>query len=242
MVRRRPPLPWEALDALPPAAIDALAQLVQKAADVATGEVDTVMWSDLTDDVTRLYLAAEAVASAPDERDEPEEVNFGDLIARHLRRAREESGWTQEQVAGAMREAGWAWQRVTVAEVEGGGRRVSLDELLALAVIFGVPMIRFVLPGPGDYVRLPEGSRCYRTLDDDAVRELMLGPGSYLGAVDETWERPRHVAKATGDRPEWRPAPAMWEKRRRMRPIEVPSVGDRADESVAVHTSKEASR
>ncbi len=222
MARKRPPLPWEALDALPPAAIDALGQLIQRGADVATGDVENLVWADLTDDVTRFYLAAEAVAPAPDERDEPEEVTFGDVIARELRRAREDSGWTQEQLASAMREAGHSWLRVTVAEVEGGGRRVSLEELLALAVLFGVPLVRFLLPGSGDFMRLPEGTRCYRTLGDDAVVELVLGPGSSLDAVDRTWERPTHVAKASQGRPEWRPAPAMCDRRHRMRPIQTP--------------------
>ncbi len=238
MAHKRPPLPWEDLDALPPAAIDALAQLVQKAADVARGEAETLFWSDLTDDVTRLYLAAEAVAPEPDERDEPEEVTFADLIARHIRQAREDSGWTQEQLAAAMREAGHAWQRVTVAEVEGGGRRVSLEELLALAILFGVPMVRFLLPGQGDFIRLPEGARGYRTLGDDTVAMLMLGPDSELGAVDLTWERPALIAKASGGRPEWRPAPAMWAKRQRMRPIKT---GRPVDDQTPEPVSQEAS-
>jgi transcriptional regulator with XRE-family HTH domain len=204
---------------LPPAAIDALGRVIQRAADVATGETENRMWSGLTDDVTRLYLAAEAVAPAPDDRDMPEEVSFGDVTAREVRRARDDSGWTQEQLGGAMRDAGHPWQRVTVAEVEGGGRRVSLEELLALAIVFGVPMVRFLLPGYNDYMRLPEGTRCYRTIDDDAVADLMLGPDSQLGPVDRTWERPTHVAKASQGRPEWRPAPAMWDKRHRMRPV-----------------------
>lgn len=223
MARKRPPLPWDALEALPPAAIDALGVLIQRAADVATGETENLMWPDWTDDVTRLYLAADAVAPVPDERDEPEEVSFGDVTAREVRRAREDSGWTQEQLAGAMRDAGHPWQRITVAEVEGGTRRVSLEELLALAVLFGVPMVRFLLPGPGDYMRLPEGTRCYRTLGDDTVADLMLGPDSILGPLYGTWERPGHVAKAGQGRPEWRPAPAMWDKRLRMRPVETPA-------------------
>lgn len=243
MARNRPPLPQEAIEVLPPAAIDALAQIIQKGADVATGETENLMWSDFADDLTRFYLAAEAVAPEPDERDErdePEEVTFVDVCAREVRRAREDSGWTQEQLAGAMRKAGYPWQRVTVAEVEGGGRRVSLEELLAVAILFGVPMVRFLLPGSGDYLRLPEGTRCYRTLSHDTVAMLMLGPDSELGAVARTWERPAHVARARGGRPEWRPAPAMWAKRQWMRPVRTgPAVDDQTPEPVAQEESVE---
>lgn len=247
MARKRPPLPWEALDSLPPAAIDALGQLIQKGADVASGECESLIWGDLTDDVTRFYLAAEAVAPVPDERHEPEEVSFGDLTARHLRRAREDSGWTQEQLASAMREAGHAWQRVTVAEVEAGARRVSLEELLALAVLFGVPMVRFLLPRSGDVMKLPEDTRCYRTLGDDTVIQLMLGPDSFLGPVDRTWERPTHVAKVNQGPGEWRPAPDLWDKRHRMGPVDSNNgAGTPSPERLAIYEhaarDEEASR
>lgn len=65
MARKRPALPCEALDSLSPTAIDPLGQLIQKGADVASGECESLVWGDLTDDVTRFYLAAEAVAPVP---------------------------------------------------------------------------------------------------------------------------------------------------------------------------------
>ena len=54
-------------------------------------------------------------------------------IASNLRLAREMAGLTQGQVAKNL-----GWHRPTVSEVEAGRRRVSAEELSALAELYGV--------------------------------------------------------------------------------------------------------
>ena len=45
-----------------------------------------------------------------------------------------------------MAELGFGWRRVTVAEVEAGDRRVSLEEVVALGLRFEEPALQFLLP------------------------------------------------------------------------------------------------
>lgn len=59
--------------------------------------------------------------------------NVRDQIATRLRRAREAAGLTQGQVAKMMKV-----HRPTLSEIEAGRRRVSADELIKLAEIYGV--------------------------------------------------------------------------------------------------------
>ena len=54
-------------------------------------------------------------------------------IASRLRLSREMAGLTQNQVAKSFN-----WHRPTVSEIEAGRRRVSAEELLALAEMYGV--------------------------------------------------------------------------------------------------------
>ncbi len=54
-------------------------------------------------------------------------------IASRLRLSREMAGLTQGQVAKSLN-----WHRPTVSEIEAGRRRVSAEELAALAEMYGV--------------------------------------------------------------------------------------------------------
>ena len=54
-------------------------------------------------------------------------------IASRLRLSREMAGLTQGQVAKSLE-----WHRPTVSEIEAGRRRVSVEELAALAEMYGV--------------------------------------------------------------------------------------------------------
>ena len=54
-------------------------------------------------------------------------------IASRLRLSREMAGLTQSQVAKSL-----DWHRPTVSEIEAGRRRVSAEELAALAEMYGV--------------------------------------------------------------------------------------------------------
>ena len=67
-----------------------------------------------------------------------------DYVARErgadalVRRARVEKGWTQEDLARAMRQHGFRWSQSTVARVEGGQRPMLYTEASALADLLGI--------------------------------------------------------------------------------------------------------
>jgi transcriptional regulator with XRE-family HTH domain len=100
------------------------------------------------------------------------------LVGAHVRRLRGEQGLTQEDVSEGMVERGFGWTRVTVAEIEGGNRRITLDEWLGLAVVLAVPAISLLIPE--DRVRITTE---FAALTGDDMR-LLLHEGT-LGASDE---------------------------------------------------------
>ena len=57
---------------------------------------------------------------------------------RSIRRARVEKGWTQEDLARAMRQHGFRWSQSTVARVEGGQRPMLYTEASALTDLLGI--------------------------------------------------------------------------------------------------------
>ena len=67
-----------------------------------------------------------------------------DYVARErgadalIRRARVEKGWTQEDLARAMRQHGFRWSQSTVARVEGGQRPMLYTEASALTDLLGI--------------------------------------------------------------------------------------------------------
>ncbi len=67
-----------------------------------------------------------------------------DYVARErgadalIRRARVEQGWTQEDLARAMRQHGFRWSQSTVARVEGGQRPMLYTEASALTDLLAI--------------------------------------------------------------------------------------------------------
>jgi transcriptional regulator with XRE-family HTH domain len=59
------------------------------------------------------------------------------VVAANIREARRARGWSQQQLAEQMTEAGVAWTRPIVGYAENAGRKLTVDELVALAVVFG---------------------------------------------------------------------------------------------------------
>jgi transcriptional regulator with XRE-family HTH domain len=129
-------------------------------------------------------------------------------IANHLRDLRVQSGWTQADLAEAMSRLGFDWKRITVAEAERtqNTRRVSLEEMLALAALFGVPMIELLLPSSGSVVELSD------ELDAPAeqLRALMLGAGGQPGSGGAGWSPAARLTARYGRRP----ASDLWRARR----------------------------
>jgi transcriptional regulator with XRE-family HTH domain len=136
--------------------------------------------------------------------------SYGALIAENLRNLRDDAQWTQSQIANAMARAGFDWKRITVAEVEGGTRRVSLEELCGLAALFAVPVLSMLLPATDEsgWVEI-NGSLEVRP---QILRELVLGRGGAVGEGGTRWRAPATILRNfEGDDP--RPATDLWRNR-----------------------------
>jgi transcriptional regulator with XRE-family HTH domain len=91
------------------------------------------------------------------------EATFGQSI-RILRQAR---GWSQGDLAEAMRSSGFDWQQSTASKTEQATRPVRLNEAAALAALFRVPLAVMVQPVQSDVERYAETRR----LLDSAIEE-----------------------------------------------------------------------
>jgi len=132
-----------------------------------------------------------------------EVVGFTEVIASHVRGHRQAAGWTQERLAEAMSRLGFGWKRLTVVEVEGTARKASLEEVLGLSILFGVPVVQFLLPADTQDIALPNG----HALDSGTVAELVAG-GPLATPDPATWKAARRAALVGVD-DDWRPAPDL---------------------------------
>lgn len=147
-----------------------------------------------------------------------EPLDFGATIARNLREIRLQTGWTQASLATAMERLGFGWKRATVAEVEGGSRRVSLEELLALAVLYAVPMVELLLPIESEPIRWTAGSQLSSTQIRDLLYGVDDGPDGEqrLIAGGPGWTVAADVAGSGTGQGDWRPASDLWRELRRL--------------------------
>ncbi len=65
-------------------------------------------------------------------------ANPEQYIGQSVARVRRGRGWTQERLATAMDVRGFPMHQTTVAKLEGGTRPIRVNELFALAEIFGL--------------------------------------------------------------------------------------------------------
>lgn len=74
----------------------------------------------------------------------------GDVVGTRVRRAREQRGWTQQQLVDRLDELGHPMNRVTLAKIERPGstrsRNVSLVDVLALSAALDIPPTLLFLP------------------------------------------------------------------------------------------------
>src|SRR5438105_3592545 len=77
----------------------------------------------------------------PNQQDPPEGAS-AKAVGAYLCRLREAHGVTQAQLAQAAQADGLPWSRNLVAVIEGGGRRLDLDEMLLLPEILARLKIR----------------------------------------------------------------------------------------------------
>jgi hypothetical protein len=111
-------------------------------------------------------------------------------VGEQVRRLREDASARQEDVAAGARRIGLAWNRATVALVEGGFRQLSAGELLILPLIYKV-MITKVLNTPSSNREwpkladfLPESGLCEVargcTLPASLLRNVATGKSIFL--------------------------------------------------------------
>jgi transcriptional regulator with XRE-family HTH domain len=91
-------------------------------------------------------------------------VTPNQLVARNLRRARDERGWSQTEAVRHLSQAGLSWSKTTLSEAEqaatkAAGRAFSADELVGMARTFNKPVTWFFMPEEdGDYEVAPKGA------------------------------------------------------------------------------------
>ncbi len=135
-------------------------------------------------------------------------ASFAEIIGENVRALRVEAEWSQEALAASMDSLGFPWKRLTVTEVEGASRRLSLEELLAMGTLFAVPAIELLLPKTYA-LDWPLGQ-----LLPSVVHELFLGRGGAIGDGGVRWGAP---VVALGDptaEDDYRPAADLWRNRR----------------------------
>lgn len=119
------------------------------------------------------------------------------IIGVNLKRLREAAQWKQAPLAASMVEMGFSWSQVTVAQTEGGSRRrVSYEELFALAALFGVPVAEFLMP----IAHAVEISPVVMLTAADA-RELVIGRSGRLGGAGARWAAARRACATVQERP-----------------------------------------
>lgn len=131
------------------------------------------------------------------------------VVGYRLGEVRRLAGWSQADLATAMTTAGFSWKRITVAEVEAGKRRTSIEELLGIAAVFAVPAVEFLLPHKADYLGWPDGW----SLDPQDVQDLILGIGGKVGRGGADWEAAARAARAEPGEGDWRPAKDLYRRR-----------------------------
>lgn len=142
-----------------------------------------------------------------------ETASWADVLRDRVRTLRNLADWTQAQLAEAMIVLGFDWKRSTVAEIETGKRRVSLEEAIGLAVLFGVPVYRLMTPRGS--ARLEVTPRL--AIDRQLLEELFFG---HIGLVERVsftgahWPAARQASELAGAGDDyWRPAWDMWRNR-----------------------------
>lgn len=95
------------------------------------------------------------------------------VLAERLREVRDHKGWTQQGLAERLREANTTIaDRATVAKIEAGTRKVTLDETLWLAAVLDVAPPFLVLPTKGlEHVEVLPGY----AIDAASAREWFTG-------------------------------------------------------------------
>ena len=134
--------------------------------------------------------------------------SFAGVIGANLKALRLEADWTQLALAEAMKALGFRWQRITCAEVEIATRRVTMEEVFALSVLFAVPVVEMFAPPEGTVVEWRHGD-----LAGADVVELFVGEGGAPGEGGTSWRTAARAAGKPRTRSDRRPAVDLWANR-----------------------------
>ncbi len=70
-----------------------------------------------------------------------------ETFGKRLKFLRERAGWSQQALAERVNaERGWRWFQTTIGKIERDARDVRVDELAALADVFGITLDQLVQP------------------------------------------------------------------------------------------------
>ena len=84
------------------------------------------------------------------------------IVGANVRQAREDLGWSQQELVDRLAEIGVNWSRPTVAQLELGKRGTTVDDLVAVALALGVAPHVLLYPPP--------------SVDVDVAGEALPGP------------------------------------------------------------------
>jgi transcriptional regulator with XRE-family HTH domain len=103
---------------------------------------------------------------------------MADVVAENVRDRRALKRFSQETIATRMRQLGFDWSHTTVSETERRYRSVSIDELVALAIVLQVDLADLLDPTGADGSRtepVDYGQAEYRTLPAVVARHWVRG-------------------------------------------------------------------
>jgi transcriptional regulator with XRE-family HTH domain len=81
-------------------------------------------------------------------------MRTSEIFSRRLKDARTRRGWKQSDLSIRVTELGHPLDRATVAKIERGERRVTLDDAVALAAALGFPLMSLLAPEGEEDVEL----------------------------------------------------------------------------------------
>jgi len=127
------------------------------------------------------------------------------VLGAGLKHVRQAQGLSQEQAAELVQQYGLTtWIRGTVAQAEVGARRLPLEEVLLLAVAFGITPVELLTGADDDLIELAPDA----FLTTATVRALLSGERRRhpqpvgTPAVGTVGEAERYVARKVGTTPE----------------------------------------
>jgi transcriptional regulator with XRE-family HTH domain len=196
------------LAALPDSARAPIEVLLDRLRELATPDLPSTRTNKLLEESERAFRVAEERCYREGRAKQTvfagRTREYMSFIGENVKHHREDVGWTQTQLAAAMTRVGFDWKRITVAEVERGSRRVSLEEFLGLGSIFGEPAVSLMwVHSDGDDVAFA-GSR---GLAPGIVNLMLIGEGNEINAADLDWSAARVVAGLGDGADDWRAVP-----------------------------------